>query len=236
MREVTLPELVARGDPYVVRRVDRDAFVAAWVDGEAVVIVLAPRRGDTGRRLTGLGPAVELAPLLAQVAAIEPRPSRVSVESEAAEAVPWPFATTGVWAWMLCDEMPPQPDRPIAEVDDAATINAILDAANPDSFARPGDPGVECWLGAYVDDEPAAVGALTRVGDGTGYLQGVTTLPAYRGRGLGFAVSAALTRRARVPTGVATLGVYVDNEPALAIYRRLGYRTIHTFASGATLG
>jgi ribosomal protein S18 acetylase RimI-like enzyme len=37
-----------------------------------------------------------------------------------------------------------------------------------------------------------------------------------------------------VPTGVATLGVYVDNDPALAVYRRLGYRTVHTFVSGRT--
>lgn len=235
MREVTLPELMVGGDAYVAHRLDAETFVRAWAMGDAVVIVLDPRPGDAGSRLTGLGPAADLAPLLAQVAAVEPRPSRVSVESGAARAVPWPLATTRVWAWMLCDELPPEPDQPVVEVGDAAAVNAVLDAANPDSFARPGDPGVERWLGAYVAGELAALGAITRVGDGTGYLQGVTTLPAYRGRGLGRAVSAALTRRAMAPTGVATLGVYVDNDPALAIYRRLGYRTVHVFTSGSTV-
>jgi ribosomal protein S18 acetylase RimI-like enzyme len=229
---VTLPELVARGDAFLGHHVDRRTFATAWADGDAVVIAFDSRTG--GRRLIGLGPADDLVPLLHRVAAVMPRPEGVSNASDAPAAAPWPLATRRVWAWMLCDRLPPEPDLEVVELGDADTINAVLDAANPDSFARPGDPAVECWLGAPADGVPVALGAIARVGDGTGYLRGVTTLPAYRGRGLGAAVSAALTRRAMVPTGVATLGVYVDNDPALAVYRRLGYRTVHTFVSGRT--
>ncbi len=46
-------------------------------------------------------------------------------------------------------------------------------------------------------------------------------------------LSAALTLRALDGgSGVATLGVYADNLPAVAVYRRLGYDVLHTFASG----
>ena len=69
--------------------------------------------------------------------------------------------------------------------------------------------------------------------DGTLHLRGVTVLPRARGRGLGRRVSAALTDHALTHgSGVATLGVYVDNAPALRIYRDLGYRVVHTFSSG----
>ena len=59
----------------------------------------------------------------------------------------------------------------------------------------------------------------------------VTPPPAAAGQGLGTSVSAALTRRALAVCGTATLGVYVDNAPALAVYDRLGFRTHVSFRS-----
>jgi ribosomal protein S18 acetylase RimI-like enzyme len=60
-------------------------------------------------------------------------------------------------------------------------------------------------------------------------------LPTHAGRGLGRSVSAALTLRALSSgPGVATLGVYVTNAPAIAIYRRLRYAVVNTFVSGPT--
>jgi ribosomal protein S18 acetylase RimI-like enzyme len=79
------------------------------------------------------------------------------------------------------------------------------------------------------------VGALVRQGDGTGHLRGITTLAAHRGRGLGAAVTAALTTRALAAgSGLATLGVYTDNEVAVRLYRRLNYEVVHTFVAGPT--
>jgi len=37
-------------------------------------------------------------------------------------------------------------------------------------------------------------------------------------------------------SGVCSLGVYVDNEPALRTYRGLGYDIVHTFTSGPDTG
>ena len=77
------------------------------------------------------------------------------------------------------------------------------------------------------------VGALLRQSDGTGHLRGETVLPAYGGAGHGCAISTALTRLALSRgSGVASLCVYADNEPALAIYRRLDNTAAHSFVSG----
>ncbi|MEP9382794.1 GNAT family N-acetyltransferase [Nocardioides cheoyonin] len=235
MREVTLPELVDQvEDEFVRRQVGAATFERAWVRGRAAVVQSVSRHPHrvAGAAYTCVGPAADLDPLLAEVASALPPPGRVVVDKPSFGALPWPVPTAHVWDWMLCSEPPPAPRVEVVEVADAEAIGAVLDDGNPDSFARPGEPDVEAWLGSEVEGTLAAVGALTRVGDGTGHLRGVTTRPAYRGRGLGAAVSAALTRRAMAPTGVASLGVYVDNGPALAIYRRLGYRTVHTFAAG----
>ncbi len=128
---------------------------------------------------------------------------------------------------------PPVPSFPVEEIDDADEVNALLDAFAPDAHARPGSPRVETWLGVREAGVLLAVGALARQHDRTGHLRAVTVAPEARGRGIGRELSAALTHRALDGgSGVATLGVYVDNLPAVAVYRRLGYDVIHTFASG----
>ena len=163
----------------------------------------------------------------------------MSAEAAAYDALPeaWRFPVQGHWHWMLTHDAPPaHPLEPsVVEVEDAGAIDALLDVANPGSFARPGARGVECWLGVRDPDAPGAllaVGALYRDPSGAGHLRSVTTHPASAGRGLGTAVSVALTRRALARSGTATLGVYVDNAPALAVYDRLGFRTCVTFRSG----
>ena len=80
------------------------------------------------------------------------------------------------------------------------------------------------------------MGALYRDPSGAGHLRSVSTHPDAAGRGLGTAVSAALTRAALAVSGTATRGVYVDNAPALAVYDRLGFRTVVTFRSGRAPG
>jgi ribosomal protein S18 acetylase RimI-like enzyme len=240
LREIDPYELVARSEhPFVRHQVDPADTPLVLALGDALVI-------DGNRNRTGpsdgtpslwcLGPASDLARLAAQAADLVDEPGRVSVEAAAYDVLPaaWRLPVSGHWHWMLThDAPPPHPLEPtVVEVTDAALIDGLLDVANPGSFARPGSRGVECWLGVPGGDGLLAVGALYRDPSGAGHLRSVTTHPSAAGRGLGTAVSAALTRRALGVCGTATLGVYVDNVPALTVYARLGFRTEVTFRSG----
>ena len=247
LREIDPHELVATsGHPFVRHQVDPDDTVLVLALGDALVI-------DGNRNRTGpsdgrpslwcLGPPADLARLAhLAVDRVDP-PGRVSTEAASYDVLPgaWRFPTEGHWHWMLTHDQPPvHPlEGSVVEVDDAAAIDALLDVANPGSFARPGYRGVERWLGVWDPDSPGAlltVGALYRDPSGAGHLRSVTTHPDAAGRGLGTSVSAALTRAALGPSGTATLGVYVDNAPALAVYDRLGFRTVVTFRSGRAPG
>lgn len=247
MREVDRDGLVAAcEDPLVHHQLDLDQVVRAWVEGPAVVVqhgVGWSDAPDGALAMLCLGPAAALDPLVARVAEIEPEPWRVVVEAASEPALPvgWRPRTPSRWHWMLTrvDPGPARTDGPgesgVVEVADDE-VEALLDEANPGSHARPGTPGLEVWLGVRDRDGVlASVGALVRQTDGTGHLRGITTRPTHRGRGLGEAVTRALTTRALARgSGVATLGVYTDNEVAVRLYRRLRYDVVHTFTSGLT--
>jgi len=226
-------------DPFLRHHLDPAPGLRAWALGSAVAVE-QPDRGAGGLSWWVVGPAGDVGPLLRGVAAIRSRPGRVLVDLDAFPALPGDWAPTGTraWHWMWTSRVPAPPARAVVAVEDADEVADFLARAYPGSFARPGDADVECWLGVRAPEgDPcglAAVGALVRRPDGTGYVRAVSVLPAYRGRGLARDVSAALTRRAlEVGTGVATLGVFVDNEPALAVYRGLGYAVAHTFCASA---
>ena len=142
----------------------------------------------------------------------------------------------GQWDLMCCEAEPPtQPgeDR-VARIEDLAAVQAFLDRVNPDHSVRADHPEVERWLGV-ADEEtgaPLAIGAFTRRPHGIGYLASIATAPEARGRGLGAAVSAALTRHAfAAGDAVCTLAHFHPNEPARRLYLRLGYRTTHQLQS-----
>lgn len=244
LREIDPHELLATSEhPFVRHQLDPDDTVLVLALGEALVV-------DGNRNRTGpsdgrpslwcLGPPADLARLAHLAVDRVDTPGRVSTEAASYDGLPgaWRFPTEGHWHWMLTHDQPPAHplEGSVVEVDDAAAIDALLDVANPGSFARPGSRGVECWLGVPGPDGLLAVGALYRDPSGAGHLRSVTTRPDAAGRGLGTAVSTALTRRALAVSGTATLGVYVDNAPALAVYDRLGFRTVVTFRSGRAPG
>jgi ribosomal protein S18 acetylase RimI-like enzyme len=77
-----------------------------------------------------------------------------------------------------------------------------------------------------VDGEPAAV-AKRLTFDGATYLSSIGSRPAFRGRGLGRLVTAIATADAlRDGSRWIHLGVYAENEPAIALYRSLGFVTL----------
>ncbi|NHC24727.1 GNAT family N-acetyltransferase [Nocardioides sp. IC4_145] len=231
MREVSgagLEQLAAASQvPFVRHTVGSATYDVAWVRGDAVVV-------HNLRHTVALGPAGDLGPLLAELAE-RFVPERLTVEEAAHDALPaaWHHGVRGHWHWMRCTTPAPPPAVPLEEVSDPVAINAVLDAAQPDTFGRPGTPGIEGWLGVREGGLLVGVGAVRRDPDGSGHLRAVSVLPEATGRGLGLALSQGLTRRAMDrPPDVATLGVYTDNLPALRVYGRLAYRTEHTFLSG----
>lgn len=223
-------------DPFVRHQVDPRLVRRAWHSGDAAVVQAAGHLPDaTGDIVTLVGRGERLRDLAAYVAAAMPSPWRVTVPVDAVDMLPvaWRHSEHRLWHWMLTDTAPPPADSDVVELTDVDEINALLDLGAPTAHARPGSPRIECWLGVREAGVLVAVGALVRQADGTGHLRAVTVLPGARGHGLGRDVSAALTRRALDGgSGVATLGVYADNDPAVAIYRGLGYDVVHTFASG----
>jgi ribosomal protein S18 acetylase RimI-like enzyme len=230
------------GGPFVRHQLTTDTVRAIWRRGDAMVV--DQHRDRHGRHVDDpvlycFGTADGLAPLLAEVSRkLSAPPARLSIEAHAEAALPrrWRHAHASRWDAMWTDRMPgPVPgEERVVVVSDDAEINELLDRANPDTHGRPGDPGMRTWVGVRKGAELVAVGALsTVVVTGIAHLRGVSTLPRLRGRGLGTAVSARLTRMGLDSVSpLVTLGVYTGNAAAIAVYRRLGYHHDRSFVSG----
>jgi GNAT superfamily N-acetyltransferase len=189
--------------------------------------------------LVALGEAGDVARLLAELRRRLPRrPGFVTVDAHSYTGLPpgWRYAQANRWDSMWTESPPPRvpAEDEVGVIDDDDEVQALLDVANPDSHGRPGDPRVRSWLGTRDDGGLVAVGALATVAhSGVAHLRGVSTHPDRRGRGLGTAVSAALTRRGmETVTPLVTLGVYTSNTTAISIYRRLGFHHDRSFVSG----
>lgn len=87
---------------------------------------------------------------------------------------------------------------------------------------------------AWVDGEPVCTGRFTPV-DGVAELVGVGTVPAYRRRGLGAAVTADLTADA-LARGVEVVFMSADDDDVARIYRRLGFADAGTACIAAPPG
>ncbi|HET7325657.1 MAG TPA: GNAT family N-acetyltransferase [Nocardioidaceae bacterium] len=231
-------------DPFIRWRLDPAAIERVHRHGEAVLVEQRlDRHGDpvTGPTLLCIGPVDDLAPLVDDaVHRIGEVPHQISIEHHAAHLLPtaWQWAQRRVWDWMWTT----QPPAPVPGEDSVVPLagaglseaDAVLDAANPDSHGRPGGSDVQRWLGVRdTDGALVATGGMFVLPTGISHLRGITTLPAARGRGIGTALSARLTRLGLGRGGgVCTLGAYTANTRAIEIYRRLGFRHAHTFSSG----
>jgi GNAT superfamily N-acetyltransferase len=116
-------------------------------------------------------------------------------------------------------------------------IDPLL-AHSSSAYIRAGDPKVVEWRGILdggrqadglgpADGDPdrlVAVGAWTHSVGAAAHLVSICTDPSYRGRGLGRAITAALTSAAwaRGVTGV-NLEMYAGNDHAARAYRAVGF-------------
>ncbi|SNT66126.1 FR47-like protein [Asanoa hainanensis] len=128
------------------------------------------------------------------------------------------------WDFRWTSEPPPirAGEERAEPVEDDAAISALLDVAFPSTTTRPGDSRVRTWWGIR-DGADLVACAADRSRGGVGFLSGIAVHPSARGRGLGAALTAALTRRLVAELGIAALGVMTDNVPANTMYEALGY-------------
>ncbi len=148
----------------------------------------------------------------------------------ATEAMASLTAVDKPFGWMECREAVPREPAPdglrprwlgegVQE-----EIGAVLDAAFPESLARPGAAGVERWAGTRSSTGAlAAVGAQAWSAPTVGFLAGLATDPAQRGRGLAREVCRLLTVEALEQHPLVALMVDQDNTAARRTYEGLGF-------------
>ena len=128
----------------------------------------------------------------------------------------------GRFGWM--DVTAPVPPGVGAWLDGADDeVAGLLRDAFPDSYAWPGGSGVRRWAGIRDGGALCATAAEAWSSRGVGFLAGVTTHPAARGRGLGAALCAFVTNDLLRDRPRVALFVDYWNTAALRTYRRLGF-------------
>lgn len=98
------------------------------------------------------------------------------------------------------------------ESDATADGNAWIDALVQGSY---------CFAGAFAGAELVGMGRTLSDGVSDAYIQDVTVLPAYRGRGIGAAIIRRLCRELR-QRGIGWIGL-VAEPGTQPFYRRLGF-------------
>ncbi len=245
MADIAGSTTIERTDhPYLRRHVDPAAIRGIW--RRRGTTVFAPVR-DVGEDpgLVCLGNSddlTDLTVLLDELSRAMPTPSHLSVTAGATEALPagWLVPEWHGWTAFGIESVPRVAgmDAVIELPLDRWTgpISTMLDESSPAGWGRPGRDDSR-WFGVPDDSgQLLAVGGVRTSGAPSAHLSGIATHPSARGRGLGSAVTAVLTRvgfEAGQPT--VTLDAYSSNEPALRMYSRLGYVVDARFESGEVL-
>lgn len=205
------------------------AGIRAWAAGDAVAVACPALSRRS--RIVVRGSVSDAAPLLRTVLAEvgpEFRPlgdePLIAALAEVVPEIEW----AGRFGWMdlarAPGTVPPGRLGWLADTDDGE-VAALLDEAFPDSYARPGAPGVRRWAGLRADDATLlAVAAEAWSAPGVGFMAGVTTRADARGRGHAEAVCGYVTEELLATHGRVALFVDHWNHAAIALYRRLGYR------------
>lgn len=234
-------------DPFLRWQLAPSAVHRAWRCGAATGVLADRRRG---RSLVVVGPAQDAAALVTGVLD-EAAPALVTLSRGtpgvlAAERPDLGARLVGGddWDWFWTStaparRLPGEDDVVELEVGtagapgpDAEAVRALLVEANPRSSVQPGDAHAQRWVGVRQGrDVVACVASTADDGGPAPHLAAVATRPDVRGRGLGAAVTAAVTRLLLHEAPVVTLGMYADNDVARRMYERLGWTCSHRFSS-----
>ncbi|MBQ7503643.1 ribosomal protein S18-alanine N-acetyltransferase [bacterium] len=124
-------------------------------------------------------------------------------------------------------EIVPMTSAHLQEVADLDALAHKNDKWTVDMFAVELERGYTRYWAALADGRPiGAIGIWVFFDEAE--IATVTVHPDWQGRGIGTRLMAEAVRQA-VNEGVdkATLEVRVDNEPALSIYKRFGFKKVH---------
>jgi ribosomal protein S18 acetylase RimI-like enzyme len=217
--------------PYVALT-SGEALAAYERDGALVWV----SEGPWGPLVASLGDPSVIVPLLAELHGVDalggsrwlhlPRTASETMTAHLAAAA------HDDWDFLWITE-PPAPvdgeERMVALTEaDTTAIEQVLDDALPHGTSRPGDPRVRAWYGIRDGERLVAVAGDRSRGDagsrGVAFLAGIAVATDQQGRGLGAALTAALTRRLLTEYATVSLGVMADTVAAARLYERLGFR------------
>ncbi|RKN40273.1 GNAT family N-acetyltransferase [Micromonospora endolithica] len=212
--------------PYVRNALWPAGRLRGWRRDGAVGWLLPHGPGPAGGAIGAPGPAVEIVADLVDRGVLGPGQWLHLPRLDPATPAGLPVATRDEWDFLWTTA--PPPEQPAQErvvrltAADHPALTALVDASFPTSTSRPGDPRVVDWYGIRAGDRLVACGADRSRGD-IGFLAGLTVAPEHRGRGLGAALTAGMTRALLARYDTVALGVYTVNVGAIRLYRRLGY-------------
>jgi ribosomal protein S18 acetylase RimI-like enzyme len=235
--------LALLADDFARAEVDPARVHSTWALGDAAGWLTSSRRVPGRAHLVALGPAEDAAALLQSVAE-QPDVTlgSVTLPRDADRHLPaYRLDPRNDWEWFVTRQAPaiqPGEDAVGWLADSSADdVLGLLRTWSPRHDAEPGQSGVLRWAGVRAaDGSLLAAAAHTEHRPGIPHLASVVTHGDHRGRGLGAAVTAWLTRSLLTEgTGWVTLGMYSDNDAARRLYRRLGFANDHLFTSGRLL-
>ncbi|WP_353953539.1 GNAT family N-acetyltransferase [Knoellia sp. S7-12] len=190
---------------------------------------------DERRGVQLLGSHDELAALLASpsfpewftehdpVHVTAPRDSYAAVDG----VLPVRGGNTWDWMWTVTPSATLPAEARVERIldDERDALVEFLRLHNPTTHATPFARPTQQWV-VVRDDSGLLIGSgCSEPGNARiPLLGGITVDTAHRGRGLGAAITAYLTREAIERTGASSLGVFEDNPLARRLYERLGYR------------
>jgi ribosomal protein S18 acetylase RimI-like enzyme len=174
-----------------------------------------------------------------------PPPAPLPVYGEGEKASKQPFKETLRLPVMYCTAgmlvNPPEvPGLAVTMADSDAALDEIKDGWNVNSRGFDPEPVIATdgiaeefrktlvtsrAFTARLNGEPVGAGMFTEIHDGLTELVGITTLEAYRRRGIGAALTADMTRAA-FDSGVEVVFLIAASEAARRVYKRLGFLPI----------